>query len=96
MLTADPPSAVFLPDPDGVAWQTFTDVALAHSAAYGLGMVETGRFVFVETFPAALMVVAEPAEEALTVPLARFCAARRYGRFSVATGDALVLATSEA
>ena len=66
------------------------------SAAYGFGMVETGRLVFVETFPAALMVVAESAEEALTVPWARFCAARRYRRFSVGTGDALVLATSEA
>jgi hypothetical protein len=65
------------------------------SAAYGFGTVETGRLVCVETFP-ALMVVAEPAEEALTVPLARFCAARRYRRFSVGAGDALVLATSEA
>ena len=36
------------------------------SAVYGFGMVETGRLVFVETFPAALMVVAEPAEEELT------------------------------
>ena len=66
------------------------------SAAYGFGMVETGRLVCVETFPSAPMVVAEPAEEALTVPLARFCATRRYRRFSVDAGDALVLATSEA
>ena len=70
--------------------------ACAFQRPMGFGMVETGRLVCVETFPAAPMVVAEPAEEALTVPLARFCAARRYRRFSVDAGDALVLATSEA